>query len=52
MEDIDLVEIEDLVKKLDGVYNTRLNHVTGKIEVNYDPGKLTLDKIRERILNK
>jgi Heavy-metal-associated domain len=52
LKEKDLHEIEDSLKKLIGVYSTRLNYVSGKVEVIYDPEKLTLDEIKEKIRSK
>jgi copper chaperone CopZ len=42
-------EIEKSIKKLPGVLKARINYTTGTIEINYNPGELTLDKIKETL---
>jgi len=43
--------IQESIKNLPGVSSTRINYVTCTIEINYDPEKLSLDKIKETLRN-
>jgi copper chaperone CopZ len=44
-------KIEESMKNLPGVSKARINYVSNTIEVNYDPEKVTLEKIREELRN-
>jgi hypothetical protein len=35
-----------LLSKLDGVYAVGVNHLTGMVSVEYDSGRITLERIR------
>ena len=41
--------VESNVGKLDGVELVKVNLETGKVDVSYDEGKVTVDKIKETI---
>ena len=42
-------KIEETMKNLPGISKVRINYVTSTIKVNYDPEKLTLEKIKETL---
>jgi copper chaperone CopZ len=44
-------KIEESMKNLPGVTKTRMNYVAGAIELNYDPAKVTLERIKEKLRN-
>jgi copper chaperone CopZ len=48
-KDVAYSKIEDSIKNLPGVSRARINYVTSTVEVDYDPEKLTLEKIRETL---
>lgn len=41
--------VESNVGKLDGVEQVKVNLETGKVDVSYDEGKVTVEKIKETI---
>lgn len=43
--------IENTLKKIDGVLASLVNVKTGKISVKYDPSKTSADAIKEAVLN-
>ncbi len=46
---IDYTEVESALRHLDGVTNAIINHVENTIKVEFDPRKLTLEEVRNRL---
>ena len=47
----DIRVIEESLEKLNGVFSAKVNLVTGKVKVDYDPERLTFDEIRKKVEN-
>jgi len=46
---VDYIEVESALRHLDGVSNTTINHIENTIKVEFDPRKLTLEELRNRL---
>lgn len=47
--ELDYEKIKVSLKKLRGITDVSINQVTNVVKVEYDPNKLTLEKIREEL---
>jgi hypothetical protein len=47
----DYRKIEDSLMRLDGVSSASFNHVAGSISIKFNPEKVTLDQICEKVRN-
>ena len=47
--EISYQDIETSMRSLNGVLNTMINHVNHTIKVDYDPSRVTLEQVREKL---